>query len=661
MSATRSESADVPLIRLRGVRRTYSSEGRPDVDALRGIDLDIAPGEFVAVVGPSGGGKTTLMNILGLLDDATAGSYALDGEKIRAGDGRRAASVRARKIGFVFQAFHLLEARPAVDSVELNLLYRGMRRSERKVRVRRAIESVGLRERASQNTSTLSGGQRQRIAIARAIAADAKLILADEPTGNLDSGNSARILEELERLNQEGATVVVVTHSPDVAARARRVIHIADGKLVADLQQSTPAALAAPSSQENDVHPSQPEREPQRANGVAVPQDVSAPSEGRIRFADMLRDAWASVVSRRTQSLGQGLAIAIAVGLAITTLGLSASASTQVSATFDAHLNREISAHWSTAVKNSPPLETVPHRVAELSGVDAAAVVVDLGVSTIATFAEARQVQPHVVIGEFSAAARLSIEEAPWHHGELKAGEAYVGDLLANDLQLSSIDGAPTVLIDGASYVVAGVIAKSPRLPLLRGEVVVGPRDDLTTAGPIDVTMLAVTTAGAAQQVARQVPAVINPFQPEQITVDAPTDSAQLRGQIEQGVQTTLTAFTLLALIVATAALMNATLLAVNARRGEIGMRKALGARDRQIGTLITIESAYIGIVGGLAGLVLGMGAILTVTVSQRWAPVFDIVLLPAAIAIGLLVGAGGGGLASIRAARLRPAENLRG
>lgn len=190
--------------------------------------------------------------------------------------------------------------------------------------------------------------------------------------------------------------------------------------------------------------------------------------------------------------------------------------------------------------------------------------------------------------------------------------------------------------------------------------MVVGPRDDITAKGAVDVTMLAVTSSGAAQQVAKQLPSALNPYEPDRIVVAAPTDSAQLRGQVEQGVQATLTAFTLLALIVAIAALMNATFLAVNARRGEIGMRKALGARDRQIGELITLESAIVGVVGGAAGLVLGMAAILVVTVSQRWAPVFDIVLLPIAIAVGLIVGAGGGGLASIRAARLRPAENLR-
>ncbi|MGS0562189.1 ABC transporter ATP-binding protein/permease [Microbacterium aurugineum] len=644
------------LIRLRGVRRTYRSNGRPQVEALRGIDLDIDQGEFVAIVGPSGGGKTTLMNILGLLDDATAGTYTFDGEPARAGNGSRSAQTRAQKIGFVFQAFHLLDARPAIDSVELNLLYRGVPGAERRVRARRAIESVGLGGRELQSTATLSGGQQQRIAIARAVAADARLILADEPTGNLDSANALRVLDELERINEQGATVVVVTHSAEVAARARRVIRIADGRVVRDTHRPPSAARTGTESCSARVVAGTSETE-QESREARVER---ARGRGRIRLVDMLRDAWASVRSRTAQSLGQGLAVAIAVGLMITTLGLSASANAQVTATFDAHVNREVSAHWSTGVKGSLAPSEVPGKVRALNGVDAAAVVIDLGVSTVSTFAESRQIQPHVALGDIVGAARLSVDRALWHSGHLRPGEAYVGDLLARDLELSRLDAAPTVRIDGTSYVVAGIITASSRLPLLRGEILVGPRDDLTAAGPIDLTMLAVTTAGAAQQVAKQLPPALNPYFPEQIAVAAPTDSALLRGQIEQGVQATLTAFTLLALIVAVAALMNATLLAVSARRGEIGMRKALGARNGQIGALITLESAYIGITGGIAGLVLGMGTILVVTVSERWAPVFDVVLLPIAIAVGLVVGAGGGGLASIRAARLRPAENLR-
>jgi macrolide transport system ATP-binding/permease protein len=630
-------SAEVALIELRGVTRTYSSPRRPDVDALRGIDLEIEHGEFVAIVGPSGGGKSTLLNILGILDDPTSGEYMLDGTTVRTGDGSQAAALRAGTIGFVFQAFHLLDQRPAIDSAELGLMYQGVARAARRERAQHAIETVGLGDRVFQSPAELSGGQRQRVAIARAIASDATLILADEPTGNLDSQSAARVLDELDRLHRDGTTIVVVTHSPEVAARAHRVVNIADGQLVSDTRRDVaPPPDAAPAS------------------------EPAPPVTTKLRLRDVFRDAWASVLSRPVQTAGQCAAVAIAVALTITSLGLSSSSAAQVSTTFDAHLNREVTATWSTALPHSLDLVDVPERVDAVEGVDAAAVVLDLAPSAVGTFAESREVRQHLAIGDITSAARLTVVMARWHQGPLRSDQALVGDLLADQLHLGSIDSAPTITVDGTDFVVAGLITESSRLPLLRGEIILGAPDDPTPRGPTDVNLLVVTSSGAAQQVARQLPSVLNPFVPEQLSVAAPTDSATLRGQIEQGVQATLLAFTVLALVVAIAALMNATALAVHSRRGEIGMRKALGARDRHIGTLITVESAYVGLLGGVAGLFLGMAAILTVTLSQRWTPVFDVALMPFAIAVGLLIGAGGGGLAAVRAARLRPADNLR-
>lgn len=633
------------LISIRDVSRTYTSDdGGPDVSALRSVSLEITKGEFVAIVGPSGGGKSTLLNILGLLDEPSTGVYELDGEPMQKQSGKAAAKIRSEQIGFIFQAFHLLEKRAASDSVELALMYQGVDRETRSERVHDALTSVGLSDKALQDTSTLSGGQRQRIAIARAVVTSGALILADEPTGNLDSHNAELVLDELERINRSGATVVVVTHAPEVAARAGRIVRITDGQIIEDSGQSSPRA--------GSVH---------EAVGDITPQPMAQiRGRGRPRLLDICRDAWVSVLSRGAQTWGQAVAVAIAVALTIATLGLASSASAQVSATFDTHLNREVSASWSGSLPHSPTLSEIVSRTSQINGVAAVAAVVDLAATSVGSLTETRQVQPHLIAGDIEAAGRLTVDWAPRHDGELAPGEALVGDLLANDLELSDVAAAPSITADGERYVVVGIITESQRLPLLRGEVLLGsPADvDLRTASNVNAIIL--TTAGAAPQVAGQLPVALNPYLPERLVLAAPTDPTELRGQIESGVQVTLTAFTLLALLVAIAALVNATLLSVNTRRGEIGMRKALGARDRDIAYLITIESAYVGMFGGLGGLVVGMIAILAVTISQRWSPVFDLWLMPLAIVVGLAVGACGGALASVRASRLRPAENLR-
>jgi putative ABC transport system ATP-binding protein len=221
------------VVRLRGITKTYRIGKEIEVKALRGVDLDIYPGEFVAIMGPSGSGKSTLMNVLGCLDAPDAGSYALAGDVVGDLSDDQLAAIRNKHIGFVFQTFNLLPRLNAIENVELPLVYGGDGRDRQK-RAIGALEQVGLGDRVHHRPSELSGGQQQRVAIARALLNDPAMILADEPTGNLDSRSSAEILAIFQRLNAEGKTVVMVTHEPDVAAHCRRIVRMRDGVVAHD-------------------------------------------------------------------------------------------------------------------------------------------------------------------------------------------------------------------------------------------------------------------------------------------------------------------------------------------------------------------------------------------------------------------------------------------
>ena len=229
--------ADAALLSLQGVTRIYPMGGTP-LMALKGLDLRIEAAESVAIMGSSGSGKSTLMNILGCLDRPTEGQYRLQGQDVAGLSRRELADIRNRFIGFVFQSFNLLTRTSAQENVELPLLYANVSARDRRARARAALQRVGLGERLDHHPSQLSGGQQQRVAIARALVTEAPLLLADEPTGNLDSATSVDIMRLLQGLNAEGMTVVLVTHEADIAAHARRVITLRDGVIGSDRTQA---------------------------------------------------------------------------------------------------------------------------------------------------------------------------------------------------------------------------------------------------------------------------------------------------------------------------------------------------------------------------------------------------------------------------------------
>jgi len=626
------------LLELRGVSRVYGGAGAP-VHALRDVDLDIERGEFVAIVGPSGGGKTTLLSILGCLDAPTGGTYRIDGEAVPAREGAALTVLRARTFGFVFQGFHLLEQRAARDSVELGLLYLGVPRAERGRRAARAAETVGMADRLTTTAALLSGGQRQRLAIARATATGAPVVLADEPTGNLDSASGARVMAELQRLHREGTTVVVVTHSAEVAALADRVVQISDGRVTA----------------------------PPARHNVRV-ADGTVPRAHRLRIGDVVRDAAASLRSRMRQSLALGLTVALTVGLLVTTLGFEASARAQVDATFDAHADREVTISW-TAGSDAPPHAPEPAQaVAALDampGVSAAAVVRDYGELSVGsvlggqTVAGPYAVAVHAAVGRLAAATDAEVRWAPHADHAVGEGEVLVGAALAARLNLAPLADAPVIEVAGHGLVVTGILESSARLPELAGQVIVSPADAPATE-PSRNRALITTTAGAAQQVGARAARVVDAFQPQQYSVERPADPRTLRAEVQEGVRVALIGFTGLAALVAVLSLANSVAAAVGARRTELGLRRALGARAGHLAGLVITETGLLGAAGGVVGLFAGFAAILVFTVVHRWMPVFDVRLAPLAVIAGCVIGCASAVVGAVRAARVRPADALR-
>jgi putative ABC transport system ATP-binding protein len=230
------------VITLEGITKVYRT-GEVEVAALKGISLHIPEGEFVAIMGPSGSGKSTLMNVIGCLDQPSSGRYILDGYDVSALTDDQLAWIRNRKIGFVFQSYNLIPRASAVHNVEMPLIYAGDNQ-QRRERAMAALESVGLLQRAGHLPNELSGGQQQRVAVARALVTDPAILLADEPTGNLDSESSLEIMRLLRDLNQQGRTIVLITHEPDIASFAQRAVRVRDGVIVSDERQAVATEMA---------------------------------------------------------------------------------------------------------------------------------------------------------------------------------------------------------------------------------------------------------------------------------------------------------------------------------------------------------------------------------------------------------------------------------
>ncbi|TQL02276.1 ATP-binding cassette domain-containing protein [Cellulomonas sp. SLBN-39] len=634
---------------LLGITKTYP--GAEPVHALRGIDLTISPGDFVVVEGPSGSGKSTLLNVLALLDAPTGGRYLIDGQDTADLDERDRARLRGEIFGFVFQGFHLMDHRTVVDNVELGMYYAGVPADVRRERALAALDRVGLASTAHRRASELSGGQRQRVAIARALSVGSGVIVADEPTGNLDTETSQTILGLLRELHQAGTTVVLVTHSPEIAAGAPRRVLVRDGLIV-----SGPGAA-----------PTTPPRK------TPEPVTTQAPRRG-LSPLSIARDALASLTSRPGRTAALASSVAVGVALALTTVGLAGSAQAQVSERFDARVNRAVTltlevpdpAAGMPVVTDGTAEGVPPDALAalqDLPGVDHAALLThhdSVDVALPGGLTTGISVFLMGATPDIAQAAELDVRWAGGAPTALRDDEVLLGQTVADALDLGPLDARPAVVIDGRSYVVRGIVDLGIRVTNVAQSVIT--TADVATgirrAGTQDVYL--VTATGAARQVAQQAPLVLRPQAPDSFVLTVPPDPATLRGEVESDVRTILLVLTGVAILAAVVSLTSTMTMSVLERSREFGMRRAIGARARDVSSLVMTEAALVGATGGAAGAAIGVLALLAITIARRWTPVLDVGHIPLALLGGVAVGMIGGVAASVRARRIQPSEALR-
>lgn len=632
------------VIELSSVTKIFG--GDTQVVALEGVSLVVRSGEFVAIEGPSGSGKSTLLNVIALLDTPTAGSYRVLGRVVDEGRRRDLPRLRSRNFGFIFQSFHLMLRRSARENVELGLIYRGVAPRYRKELADEALQKVGLADKSDTSCAKLSGGERQRVAIARAMVSKPPILVADEPTGSLDTWNGGLVVEQLKEFHELGTTVVMVTHDPDVAAKADRRIALRDGRVVDD----------RPTAQRPE--PAMPLVAAEGTNS----QDEALGRPSTIRLFDMLAESWKALTSRPGRFAILTAAVGLAVALVVITLGLSETASAQVADTFDARLNREVTADIPKPADGALTPTAAERLTRQVAGVERAGAAQPLSSLSIA----APNADAPVDADGYSTSQGLvdatgaKVRWAPGHKARLGSRELLVGRLLAQDMQLGPLELDPQVSVNGSVFGVAGVIEDGGRLPELIDAVLISDRDQQIVGPPGALKLVVTTRQGAAQQVARQVPVAVQPANPDAVTVSAPVDPSSLQRDVKGDVKFVLLALSLVALLASILGVANSMLLGVIERIGELGLRRAMGARSRHILGQSAFESLLVGILGGLGGLFVGLIGILGITVFQHWAPVIDLRIAPIGVLGGALVGAVGGLPASVRASRINPADALR-
>ena len=679
MTDSRAAHAHPPAysVDIQGVSQHFM-QGDTQIDVLKNIDLKVRYGEVVAILGPSGSGKSTLLNILGLLSTPASGSYLLDGTDTATFNAAQRAEARLDSIGFVFQAFHLIEHKNVYRNVELPLIYRGVPKAERAQRVTDTLALLGLSHRTDAPITTLSGGEKQRVAIARALIGEPALLLCDEPTGSLDEELTREVIDLLRECTGEQQSTIVITHDPLVAEHCDRVLRMHEGQLIEQ---------KAPRHEETAV----------RAflNQLSFAEEQASKPQGSGRapwVLASLKEAWDATVHRVRRNIFTMLGVVLGIASLVLTVGLTATISEQLADSFDIFRAKylTISSTRTEPLSRAELLSLAAsenyRRVSQLNGVTGTALVDQLDESADIqrgpdNFGERGANVTAAVLAATPSIFSVQGHELVWGrtfdegHVERNDKVVVLSESVMRQLALPYSLGV-TVYIHDEPYTVIGVVRENPSLTLSYGSVYLPlgakPGADAEEAQPAagggaaaaqtgkrSTQIVVSTVAGAANQIAEEAPYALSPERPALYSVSVPPEPKTLREAVDQQQRTMLLAMSVITLVIGAMGIMNTFLVAVMERRREVGLRLAIGMRPSGILLQFSAEALLTGILGAVAGIVLAVNGISIVSLMNRWTPIISVDTILLGLGAGALVGVLAGLYPAAKASRIDPAQTL--
>ncbi|MFH1045561.1 MAG: ABC transporter permease [Candidatus Omnitrophota bacterium] len=652
------------MIELRNVHKTYGS-GASAVAALRDVSVKIQAGEFVAIMGPSGSGKSTLLHLLGFLDRPDSGEYYVAGKEVSNFSDDELALLRNRMVGFVFQQFHLLPRMTALDNVQLPLIYAGKQHCLEKAKEK--IEEVGLSQRSSHRPNELSGGEQQRTAIARSLVNEPLIIVADEPTGNLDTKTEEEIIAILKGLNEKGKTIVMVTHEKEIAQHARRIIQMRDGRIIADEVKGLKSQKASGSVEESSL------------NALL---SFSNASLGKAEFFDHLRQAGQSIVTHKMRSFLSMLGILIGVAAVVAMLALGEGAKASMS---------ERLASMGTNLLTVRSGSFRMHGVALEAGAVTRFTIEDEGM--IAQLPEVKRVSAQV-----SGRGQLVYANKNWNtqiqgvgvnYAEMRASVPTVGRFFTDEemrsrqkvalLGLSVAkelfgDSSPigaTIKINRINFQIIGILPEKGSSPH-------GDRDDVVVV-PITTAMYRLLGKEYVDSIDAEIKDIalmeqaktsisdliikrhrLNKDSEDAFTIHDMAEMQQALTSMTQTMTMLLGFIAAISLLVGGIGIMNIMLVSVTERTREIGLRKAIGARRKDIMMQFLVESVVMTLGGGIIGIILGVAIAALLSFFADWATRVSLFSVTMATTFSIAVGLGFGLWPAKQAAQLNPIEALR-